>query len=110
MAENSEFQRIEQLFQQAADLPEPERAAFLDRRCPDAPEVRARVAAMLSADDSRSFDGPPIAVGHGPMGAPLTEGPGTVIDRYKLLQAIGEGGFGVSTWPSSTSRSSARSR
>ena len=27
--------------------------------------------------------------------AAIPEGPGTVIDRYKLLQAIGEGGFGV---------------
>ena len=25
----------------------------------------------------------------------ITEGPGTVIGRYKLLQEIGEGGFGV---------------
>src|SRR5438105_3260448 len=26
---------------------------------------------------------------------PIAEGPGTVIGRYKLLQKIGEGGFGV---------------
>ena len=30
-----------------------------------------------------------------PPEQPLTEGPGTVIGRYKLLQQIGEGGFGV---------------
>ena len=25
----------------------------------------------------------------------IAEGPGSIIDRYKLLQVIGEGGFGV---------------
>ncbi|MFB3105258.1 MAG: serine/threonine protein kinase, partial [Pseudomonadales bacterium] len=29
------------------------------------------------------------------MGTTLSEGPGTVIDKYKLLQVIGEGGFGA---------------
>src|SRR5262249_23585047 len=34
--------------------------------------------------------------GHDAMGPiPLTEGPGTKIGPYKLLQQIGEGGFGV---------------
>src|SRR5205807_8086513 len=29
------------------------------------------------------------------LAAPLSEGPGTVIEKYKLLEKLGEGGFGV---------------
>ncbi|MHC4623977.1 MAG: protein kinase domain-containing protein, partial [Planctomycetota bacterium] len=38
---------------------------------------------------------PPVAVDDTLDDLPLTEGPGTKIGRYKLLQLIGEGGFGV---------------
>ncbi len=79
------------VFFEALDRPAAEeRAAYLDAACAGRPELRARVEALLEAH--RSTDGflgePGRAVG-------ADERPGAVIDSYKLLEEIGEGGFGV---------------
>ncbi|GAG03154.1 unnamed protein product, partial [marine sediment metagenome] len=75
---------------------EADRARFLDEACQGNPQVRSRVEELLRAhSDAGSFlGGRPPAVAP-PIGQPITEKPGTVIGPYKLLQQIGEGGFGV---------------
>ena len=103
----------------------PERAAFLERVCAADSALRGQVEALVqsfeeasqflnsasepineSGNDFALFGppaGPPVifspAIGSGstadaPMMA-LSEGPGSVIGPYKLLQKIGEGGMGV---------------
>jgi hypothetical protein len=83
------IQRVEELFQRAADLPREARAAFLARECAD-PELRARVQGLLRRHEEGESFVVPLA---DPDSAP-SEGPGTLIGRYKLLQHIGDGGFG----------------
>ena len=85
------LRQIERLFQEAADLPPERRDTFLDAADVDA-TVRERVEAMLEEMDGDSLDQPPFIDVDDPV---VFEGPGTVIGRYKLLQKIGEGGFGV---------------
>jgi len=74
-----------------------ERSAYLDRVCGSDTDCRARVEALLkSHEDAEDFlDKSPIGNGVTFDAGPLTEGPGTVIGRYKLLEKIGEGGMGV---------------
>jgi len=75
-----------------------ERDAYLDEACGEDKKLRADVEALLKAhyEAGKSFlNGPPVDIGGTLDAPPLTEGPGTRIGRYKLLQLIGEGGFGV---------------
>ena len=67
------------------------------RRAGDAPQLRGRVEALLLAhSDAGDFLGGQSPAGiNATIDQPITERPGTVIGRYKLLEQIGEGGFGV---------------
>ena len=70
--------------------------AYLDEACGANAELRVRVEQLLRAHGSiGSIHGgltptPPIE-----QESALLEGPGTVIGPYRLLQKIGEGGFGI---------------
>jgi tetratricopeptide (TPR) repeat protein len=70
-----------------------EREAYLDRACAGNQELRQEVAALLSAHaqagDFLGLSQPPAAP------ALMVERAGTMVGRYKLLEKIGEGGFGI---------------
>jgi WD40 repeat protein/serine/threonine protein kinase len=90
--------REEALFAAALEKPtRAERAAYLDGACGDDLALRARLEALLAAHDASGgvLDAPPPVLSPTTAYSPLTEGPGTVIGPYKLLQQIGEGGMGV---------------
>jgi WD40 repeat protein/serine/threonine protein kinase len=73
-----------------------DRAAFLDEACGGNVELRRGVDALLREHEQLgSFLEAPAAGSAAAIGAPPQEGPGTVIGPYKLLEQIGEGGFGV---------------
>src|SRR5262245_5248693 len=92
----SHFQE-EAVFNAARRITDPaERAAYVREACGDA-QLQARVGALLSVYDKErgllASSGPAFVPTLLP-GAP-TETPGTQIGPYKLLEQIGEGGFGV---------------
>src|SRR5262249_56022618 len=80
----------------ALDMEGPaERAAYVDRACGDDTGLRGRVEGLLNAHEQPAgFMARPapalVTIDH-----PNAEGPGTVVGVYKLLEQIGEGGFGV---------------
>ncbi len=86
------------LFLEALQLPAgPEREAFLDQVCGQDAELRRLLGAML-ADDSAAeafFDGAETLATPPVRAFIPSEKPGDVIGRFKFLQVIGEGGFGV---------------
>jgi WD40 repeat protein/serine/threonine protein kinase len=85
------------IFLIAIELPSfEERADYLDRACGADVDLRGRVEALLRRHhESRGIlDAPPPGI-DAPLHADRRESPGAVIGRYKLLEEIGEGGFGV---------------
>ena len=89
---------IESIYSQALTQTDPAALdAYLDQACAGKPEVRRRVEALLKAHAQahRFLETPPPFVNADPVEVSISEGPGTVIDRYKLLERIGEGGMAV---------------
>lgn len=74
-----------------------ERAAFIKHACAGDQELFARVASLLEAHEhpDEFLDGPLVQPMATCSSAGPVEGPGSVIGPYKLLEQIGEGGFGV---------------
>lgn len=107
--------QVKAVFLDAVEVPAAERAAFLDMACGGDEALRRRVGELLAAhaEGSRFLhvaaeDGAPADVIHehaaSPASAPAdaslvasqcAERPGAAIGPYKLLEQIGEGGFGV---------------
>ncbi|MSU51738.1 MAG: serine/threonine protein kinase [Opitutus sp.] len=96
-------ERAKEIFEQAIELASPEeRAGYVKGACAGEADLLARVQVLLRAHDESGdafLPGSPGAevsptVSSLPVAA-IAEKPGTMIGRYKLLQAIGEGGCGT---------------
>jgi len=95
--ESTRWEKVQDLFHQAAALPEAEREAFLRSACLDGDDLVAEVVAMLHADSGGpsilDYGLPGIAdrvIGDWDEMAPVRE-----IGPYKLVRILGEGGMGV---------------
>ena len=89
---------IEEILEITVKLPTPqERAAYLRGACAGDDAIREKVESLLDAHDGASGFMPtdPGERAITLPDRPLSEGPGTVVGRYKLLQLIAEGGMGT---------------
>ncbi|MCU0960578.1 MAG: serine/threonine protein kinase [Pirellulaceae bacterium] len=91
---------IAEILAQALRLPSSERAAFLHEACGDDAALLARIQRMLKAfEESGAFpadERDAVRAVETALRSPGgLEGPGSKIGPYKLLQLIGEGGFGL---------------
>src|SRR5262245_33800797 len=89
---------VRSIFDHAAEIAShADRKAYLDQACAGATEIRAQVEALLDAhENAGSFlNEPPLGGQPTAEFEPIIERPGTIVGPYKLLEQIGEGGFGV---------------
>ncbi|MBL8854824.1 MAG: protein kinase, partial [Planctomycetaceae bacterium] len=91
--------RAKSIFLTASEFSDPvERANYLVEQCGSDAPLRARVEALLRAHDAAdSIDQEPSVDGQeATRAAPLSVHPGVLVNgRYKLIEAIGEGGMGT---------------
>jgi serine/threonine protein kinase len=88
---------VEAIFFAARQQEPQNRAGYLDEVCGEDAELRQRVEQFLAAqaDIGSVLESPAAAPLIATVEEPIGERPGLVIGPYKLLEQIGEGGFGV---------------
>ncbi len=88
----------EDIFLAALEISKPaDRAAYLNDACGEDANLRRRVEALLvrHQESQGLLDAPPPGIDATAHWEVISEKPGAVIGPYKLLEQIGEGGFGV---------------
>jgi WD40 repeat protein len=98
---DSDSARGNPILREALALPVGERKAFIAAQCAADADLLADVTAMLAALQAPTAEefmaqpqADPSTAFSDNWAAAVSEGPGARIGRYKLLQLIGEGGFG----------------
>jgi serine/threonine protein kinase/predicted negative regulator of RcsB-dependent stress response len=90
--------REEAIFLAAMEKPTlQERVAYVEGACGGDEQLAHRVGELLKSHEESQgpLDAPPPGIGATRDRSSITEEPGTQIGPYKLLEEIGEGGFGV---------------
>jgi serine/threonine protein kinase/Tfp pilus assembly protein PilF len=87
---------VEDIFLAAVEKSPADRVAYLEEACGTDAELRAQVESLLRSHEQAGsmLDQPLFRTGQS-VDQPAAEQPGMLIDSYKLIEQIGEGGMGT---------------
>jgi serine/threonine protein kinase len=86
--------QAQDIFEQIVDLPAAERRQALDRACGSRAQLQSEVESLLAAHDAAGQFLADPTLDHVAAYSEPPEQAGATIGRYKLLERIGQGGFG----------------
>jgi tetratricopeptide (TPR) repeat protein len=94
------WQRVEELFHAALELPQAERRSFLDNACGGDSELLAEVESLLGSDprrDPATLESSPIAQAVRQAAVLMAFPPrqGDRVGHYRIVEEIGRGGMGL---------------
>ncbi len=91
------WERIQDLFHEAADLPPAEQRAFVEARTADDPSLVPDVLGMLAEDrrEGSLLDHPIGEIAGNVLGSAAIDPSSKQIGPYRLIRLIGEGGMGM---------------
>ncbi len=91
------WERAKPIFADGLDVPPADRGEWLRQACGDDDELRALVSSLFESHaQAGDFLADPTVPPPAPEARPPgRHAPGNCIDRYRLIEVIGEGGFGV---------------
>src|SRR5262245_13626363 len=86
-----------EIFTAAIELPPEQRAAFVAQQCGEDAALRASVESLLASHESAShfFSAPTVDPSTATVVQGTTPPPPQRIGPYKIVQTLGEGGFGT---------------
>ena len=87
----SRYDDLKELFVQVRELPPEHRASFLDMHCANNPSLREELERLLVVDVTDMTQ----PEGHLAGSADAKDAQLRVVGRYRLLDLLGEGGFGL---------------
>jgi eukaryotic-like serine/threonine-protein kinase len=92
------WQRVQTLFHQLLELDEQQRRAFLDEHCARDPSLRAKLDALIAADNEATEffnEGRNVSVPDTQAAVEDDENIGRSLGQYRLIRRLGEGGMGL---------------
>ena len=98
MSERDTWERLNRIFHEALAHPAAERAAYLDRACPEDPELRAEVQRLIAAHESAAefIETPALVAARTWLEPEIRESlAGLRLGAYRLEREIGRGGMGA---------------
>lgn len=90
-----DWTHLQEIFNRAASLDEPERSAWLDSAFTGEPYLRAQLDRLLASIEEGTGISNAVQVAHADFASSIALAPGDMLGSYRVIEPIGRGGMGI---------------